>query len=153
MSNWKVANLDKMEYLSPDSFGDGDKLNEHAIIKDAVYLLITAGESFAGDEGEFKPNTVIGHWAGDRVVVVSEDTEDGDIRGVHGAGSIYEKCIKRTAVYPWTTQRVSTGAKGEFKNISGWIREALEENQLYPRTKRVDLPPDVIHFNGVPYRK
>ena len=28
MSNWKVANLDKMEYLSPDSFGDGDKLND-----------------------------------------------------------------------------------------------------------------------------
>ena len=152
MSSWKIANLDKMEYISADSFGDGDKLKEHAIIKDALHMLVTAQAGVTGI-GEFEPHSAIGHWAGDRVVVVSNNTQDGDIKGVHGAGSIYSKCVRRTQKLPYMKDRVTTGMKGEFKNIGGWIREALELNELYPRTERVDLPPDVILFNGQTYRR
>lgn len=150
MKKWYVVNLDKMEYIDPASFEDGDNLTNHAVIPTALYLLVLAPVGYVGLNGlKARTGSAVGHWCGDRVAVVSNVTQDGDIPGVHGAGSIFSKCVKRTERIPGG-YRVKTGVRGEFKNISGWVREDLKQNKM---DTPVEALPVVINFNGVEYTR
>lgn len=52
---------------------------------------------------------IVGHWKGDRIAVVGDYAENGDLAEEHGAESIYRKC-----------------SEGVFKDISEQVAPMLE---------------------------
>lgn len=105
---WKVVNLDKKEILDPHKLGVGLKLGEqlgsgHGT-PDALFILVTAmrdrrgGGDFDWDSNFYGPERThdhhmgapviesynaiakrtIGRWAGDRIIVVGDYSEDSD---------------------------------------------------------------------------
>lgn len=139
----KILNLDKMQYIEPSSFGEARDVG----ITGTALLFLTSNP-FKNMPGR-SAHSSFGSWAGDRIVTITKDTEDGDIPGVHGAGSLWDKCVKRTMAIGG--QRVPTQNKGEFKNIGGWIRDGLEEVDLFPQNKTVilDAPTSVKYGNQI----
>lgn len=76
-----VVNLDKLETVHPHALGLGLKQYEQigeAGLGDAIYLLTTASPNRGGGDLPFVEG-VSGRWVGDRVVVVGDYTEEGDI--------------------------------------------------------------------------
>jgi hypothetical protein len=89
---WKAVNLDKMESVNPHSMGNEAKLWEilanHPTISDAV-LILTANMPEPRGGGDLNPDPVIGRWAGDRIAIVGDYAEDGDLPGMP-MGAIYD---------------------------------------------------------------
>lgn len=83
----KLVNLDKKEYVSPSGLGLGSKQYEHTgyegSLSDSMYLLVMSSPNRGG--GDFPLTDVSGRWCGDRVVVVGDYTEDGDIPNYEGS--------------------------------------------------------------------
>ena len=124
---WKVANLDKREFIDPHKLGVGLKLGEqigsgHGT-PDALFILVAAmrecrgGGDFDWDSNYYGPERdfsqashgihgadvvvsyndiakrTIGRWAGDRIVVVGDYSEDGDLPSSPVPfGTVYERC-------------------------------------------------------------
>jgi len=106
---WKVVNLDKREFVLPHKLGVGLKLGEQVGsghgTPDALFILVAAmrdrrgGGDFDWDSNYYGPErtsqypmgapvvdeyngiakSVIGRWAGDRITVVGDYSEDGDL--------------------------------------------------------------------------
>ena len=79
-----LYNLDKRELLNPWAIGLGAKQREHtgheASLSDMMYILTTCSPMRGG--GDFVAEVMkefIGRWVGDRVVVVGDYAEQGDI--------------------------------------------------------------------------
>jgi hypothetical protein len=87
-----LANLSNGEYVDPHSLGMGAKQYEHTLfagdIAHAMYLLTMTSVARGGGDW---PNIegVSGRWAGDRVVVLGDYTEDSDIPDIPNLGSKY----------------------------------------------------------------
>ena len=130
---WKVANLDKKEFIDPHKLGVGLKLGEqigsgHGT-PDALFILVAAmrerrgGGDFDWDSnyygedrytsGAKDPNIyggkvnedynecakrTIGRWAGDRIVVVGDYSEDADLPKYKNFGNLYS--VLSAAAYP-----------------------------------------------------
>ena len=94
---WIPVNLDKKEFIHPHDLGAGLKLWEqlanHPGTAAALILLQAAMPDPRGG-GDLNPNDVVGRWAGDRVVLVGDYGEKGDIPGKPelDAGKIYMQC-------------------------------------------------------------
>ena len=79
------VNLDKKEYVNPQKLGIGLKALEQLFgtfsSGDVIgVLLMTSNGRGGGDlDEEGDPNKMIGRWVGDRVVVLGDYVEDGDI--------------------------------------------------------------------------
>lgn len=94
---WIPVNLDKREFISPHKLGDGLKLWEQlangAAAKGLVILLAAMPEPRGG--GDLQPDPIIGRWAGDRIALVGDYAEDGDLTPKEGdppASAIYGLC-------------------------------------------------------------
>lgn len=91
-----TVNLDKNEYIDPHKLGDGLKLLEQCGYipggtNDALHLLLAVSSGRGG--GDFHTgSTLIGRWGGDRIAVVGDYAEDGDLDECHNASSIYFRC-------------------------------------------------------------
>jgi hypothetical protein len=95
-----IANLDKKEFIRPHPLGDGAKLLEWGSeggVMDALRLLLAAACK-GGGRGGGDPNSndpLIGSWAGDRIAIVGDYTEDSDL-DTEGLGckasEIYDLC-------------------------------------------------------------
>jgi len=82
-----ILNLDKKQYLRPWNFGDGAKLLEFGTSGNGVMLGLAILLSDGNDRGggdlrvpENAPeelNSLIGSWAGDRIVVSGDYADDG----------------------------------------------------------------------------
>lgn len=79
-----LYNLDKQEVLNPWAIGLGAKQREHtgheASLSDMMYILTTCSPMRGG--GDFYAEVMkefIGRWVGDRVVVIGDYAEQGDI--------------------------------------------------------------------------
>lgn len=79
-----IYNLDKQEVIHPHDIGLGAKQREHtghtASLSDMMYILTTCSPMRGG--GDFVADVMkdfIGRWTGDRVVVVGDYSEQGDI--------------------------------------------------------------------------
>jgi hypothetical protein len=79
-----LYNLDKQELLHPHDIGLGAKQREHtghtASLSDMLYILTTCSPMRGG--GDITAEVMkdfIGRWVGDRVVVVGDYSEEGDI--------------------------------------------------------------------------
>lgn len=87
-----LVNYDKQEIVHPHAIGLGLKQWEHigfegGTLADALYILTTASPARGG--GDLPLTPVTGRWVGDRVMVVGDYTEDGDIPGIENAGLLY----------------------------------------------------------------
>lgn len=79
-----IYNLDKKEVIHPYDIGLGAKQREHtgheASLSDMLYVLTTCSPMRGG--GDFWAEVMadfIGRWVGDRVVVIGDYAEQGDI--------------------------------------------------------------------------
>lgn len=102
-----IVNLDKKQYLHPHAFGDGLKLMEFGCSGEGTLLALAAlladgnGQGF----GDLKSDdSLVGSWAGDRIVVAGDYAAPGHW-GVEG--TLYDAC-------------------GDFENISLRVRHVLE---------------------------
>ncbi len=87
-----LVNLDKKEYVSPHRLGLGAKQREHngpfdGSLADALYLLTIASPARGGGDWALTP--ISGAWAGNRVAVLGDYTEDGDLPDSPEAGNLY----------------------------------------------------------------
>lgn len=98
---WKLVNLDKMEFVHPHKLGNGLKLLEMAWpgapgIGTAMILLMAnrGGEKRGGGDPRHGA-LVLGHWAGDRVMLVGDYAEDSDGPPINGIERswMYKLCI------------------------------------------------------------
>ncbi len=133
---WKVVNLNKKEYINPHKLGVGLKLGEqlgsgHGT-PDALFILVAAmrehrgGGDFDWDSNYHGPertmahpsgapvNTkynkiakrTIGRWAGDRIAVIGDYAEDGDLFGTPiPASQIYGACMGDDKVFEETERK------------------------------------------------
>ena len=87
-----LVNLDKKEFVHPHNIGLGAKQYEHTGFKgslsDAMYVLVMTSPASGG--GDFPETDVSGRWAGDRVVVLGDYTQDNAIPGVENASTLYQ---------------------------------------------------------------
>lgn len=87
-----LANLDKQEVVVPHGLGLGLKQYEHngdynGTLADAMYILMMTSPARGG--GDYPQTDVSGRWAGDRVVVLGDYTEDSDLPNIPNASNIY----------------------------------------------------------------
>ena len=87
-----LVNLDKQEVVSPHGLGLGLKQYEHngefnGTLADAMYILTMTSPGRGG--GDYPVTGVSGRWAGDRVVVLGDYTEDADLPNIPNASKIY----------------------------------------------------------------
>lgn len=92
----KLVNVDKKEYLDPHDIGLGAKQWEHqsearwplyGSLSDAMYILTMTSPNRGGGDMPF--TEISGRWAGDRVMVVGDYTEDEDLPAHFMAGQLY----------------------------------------------------------------
>lgn len=115
-----TVNLDKKEFLDPHKLGCGLKLWEQLAnpgnTGDALLILLACSNGRGGgdiyvNEYRFEKGEVInfipegkeelaahieayvGHWAGDRIAVIGDYTEDGDLAPEYEASTVYRKCL------------------------------------------------------------
>jgi len=102
-----TVNLDKREFIKPYPLGDGAKLLEQCGwspggTNDALHLLLACSSGRGG--GDFQSarwtrrgkeaDRFVGRWAGDRIAVVGDYAENGDLAAKDGAQRIYSLCGK-----------------------------------------------------------
>ena len=81
---WKPVNLDKREFLDPHKLGCGLKLWEQIAnfsspgVGTALTILLAVMPQRRGG-GDLQNNPFIGRWAGDRVVLCGDYSEDDDM--------------------------------------------------------------------------
>lgn len=89
----KLVNLDKHEVVHPHNIGLGLKQWEHTghtggTLADAMYLLVMTSPNRGG--GDWPMTNMSGRWAGDRVVILGDYTENLDVPGVASAENLYD---------------------------------------------------------------
>ena len=87
-----LVNIDKKEVVSPHGLGLGLKQYEHngdynGTLADAMYILMMTSPARGG--GDYPITAVSGRWAGDRVVVLGDYTENADLPDIPNASKIY----------------------------------------------------------------
>lgn len=93
----KTVNLDKKQFLNPHKLGDGLKLLEQCGwspggTNDALHLLLACTSGRGGGDFQSK-STWVGAWAGDRIAVVGDYAEKGDLADFD-ATEVYEGCCE-----------------------------------------------------------
>lgn len=87
----KLVNIDRGEYIAPHSLFIGAKQYEHTgyegSLSDILYIALMTSPARGG--GDFPLTELSGRWAGDRVVVLGDYTEDQDLPHVHKASELY----------------------------------------------------------------
>ena len=86
-----LVNLDKKEVVTPHGLGLGLKQWEHIGVEgslpDAMYVLTMTSPARGG--GDLPETGISGRWAGDRVLIVGDYTEDSDLPSYPNFGKVY----------------------------------------------------------------
>lgn len=103
-----LVNYDKKEVVEPYEIGLGAKQVEQlgafeGTIADAMYLLVMTSPARGG--GDLPLTSVSGRWAGDRVMIVGDYTEDSDVPSIPNVSKLYN---------------------ADYLNISNLVAEALQ---------------------------
>ena len=102
-----LVNYDKKEVVEPYGLGLGAKQVEQlgafkGTIADAMYLLVMTSPNAGG--GDLPMTSVSGRWAGDRVMIVGDYTQDSDVPSIP-ASKLYN---------------------GDYTDIADQVAEALQ---------------------------
>lgn len=103
-----TVNLDKREFLDPHKLGDGlklwEQLNSQGGVMAALHILLACSNGRGGGDlhrtlkrdgvsyEEPEAPEWVGRWAGDRIAVVGDYAEDGDLAPEHNADLVYDLC-------------------------------------------------------------
>ena len=145
---WRVVNLDKKEFLNPYAMDSGAKLWEQLAnrVGDALIVLCAAmpeprggGDldleaNWHGPERTFQEHNLgpgpmpeaypaiarrtVGRWAGDRIALVGDYAEAGDLPKKYKADKIYEQCVSKE----WAAKE----GPGEYTDITDDVIAVLE---------------------------
>jgi hypothetical protein len=125
-----LVNLDKKQKVEPYNLGLGLKQWEHlgefnGTLADAMYLLCMTSPARGG--GDLPRTEMSGAWAGDRVVVVGDYTEDTDLPDIPNAKNLYREADN---TYDDVSEEVAHSLEQAFniKVTSSWI-PVREESQ------------------------
>jgi hypothetical protein len=96
-----LVNVDKKETVSPHGLGLGLKQYEHigefnGTLADAMYILMMTSPARGG--GDFPSTNISSRWAGDRVLVLGDYTEDSDVPSIPNVGSLYNESESYTDI-------------------------------------------------------
>ena len=132
-----LLNIDKHEFVSPHGIGLGLKQREHAGViaglDTVLYILVSASNHRGGGDfdssGESPDFKVFGRWCGDRVVVIGDYTEDGDIPGVENASELYgDETVTDITDQIIPAFEVALGVKIDM-NSHGWRERHLDPQE------------------------
>lgn len=117
-----TVNLDKKEYLDPHALGCGLKLFEQVAnnpgVGAALVVLLAASNGRGG--GDFAPDKVVGRWAGDKIAIVGDYAELGDLPKKYKADTIYEACgVTYRDISPLVAPIIEGALGGKYKG-DGW---------------------------------
>lgn len=115
---WIPVNLDKKEFIDPHKMGAGLKLWEqlaNAPGTGAALIVLCAAMPERRGGGDFEEASIIGRWAGDRVALIGDYAEDGDLAPEHNASAIFGKCGPN-----------DDGTPGEYVDITDEVCEVIE---------------------------
>lgn len=75
------VNLTKKQYLDPHKFNDGLKLREFGCSANGTLTALTylLASSVGRGGGDFEKGKLAGTWAGDRIAIIGDYSEKGDI--------------------------------------------------------------------------
>lgn len=166
---WIPVNLDKKEFIDPHRLGTGLKLWEqmanHPGTAAALILLCAAMPEARGggdlDKNTKAANRVVGRWAGDRIALVGDYAEEGDLKTLKGDASpkeIYRRCELRRGdegYDPKTAWKdisndvcavLEKELQGKFSG-DGWRQWTYKEDEPAPTPA---MKPDVVihHSRG-----
>lgn len=123
---WKPVNLTKKEFINPHKLGSGLKLWEqmanHPGVGTALVVLLAAmPEPRGGGDLGSGQEKVVGRWAGDKVVIIGDYAENGDIKACNpdfrvrvNEELIYGKCHGTSEV------------TSEFTDITDLVAKVIE---------------------------
>ena len=126
-----LVNVDKREMVEPWDLALGSKQWEHTgdfryplvgSLADAMYILTMTSPNRGG--GDLPQTTISGNWAGDRVMIVGDYTEDSDLPAEFLGAQLYE-----TALDSYTN--ISPMVRDAFTTVFG-IQWEAEESQFTP---------------------
>ena len=131
-----LVNVDKREYLDPRSISLGAKQWEHSThpqfpmvgsIADAMYLLTMTAPARGG--GDMPATEASGRWAGDRVMVVGDYTDDSDLPAHYMGSELYNHARSGyTEIGDEVREAFATVYGIRWEETSyGWDRLALDQ--------------------------
>ena len=112
---YKIVNIKKKQYISPHTFGDGNKLMEFSMSANGVLaglaILLADGNGRGGGDLHSE-NDIVGSWAGDNIVVAGDYADEG-------------KFVKETS------RNLYSVAGNEGEDISVKVLDALFDDQYF----------------------
>lgn len=116
------VNLDKREFIHPHKLGCGLKIREqlaggYTLRALGVLLTVSNGRG-GGDINADDPHGMIGRWGGDRIAIVGDYAEEGDLPPEHRADTIYHRCDSDGEV---------ADPDGLYRDITEELRPIIEE--------------------------
>jgi hypothetical protein len=136
----KIVNLDKREFIDPFGLSMGQKALEQLLsevsTQEALFLLLMCSNGRGGgDVSASDPYGLIGRWAGDRIAVVGDYTEDGDLGNysdLYDDSEVYSKC---RSADPGPLEQLAAAAEneiprpnnGNFLDLSPYLRPLMEQ--------------------------
>jgi len=168
-----IVNLDKHEFLNPWDMGEGAKLLEwgygSGTMLTALAILLAVSNGRGGgdyhcNEQDKTLDEWVGRWGGDRIAVVGDYAEDGDLAPEHHAGAIWTACSNAREGTD-TTPLEERIAENETKRavygdyVDGWNEKerAIEEMQppyrnITAEMRRVIEADGVVRFKKETYK-
>jgi len=149
-----IVNLDKREYLRPHKFGDGLKLMEFGqsaggILLGLTILLADGNGRGIGDCGDEQPNSIIGSWAGDKIVIAGDYADPNKFVPAECHEELFAKCLKsqnsRIDIEPnskmahdfaWKKCNLFSFAEYFCKDISDEVITILRANNQWLRSDK-----------------
>ena len=129
---WIPVNLSKREFIYPHALGCGLKLWEQ-LANDpgtgAALIILCAAMPEARGGGDLEEDPIVGRWAGDRIALVGDYAEDGDLKDSPvPASEIYKLCDSEgadpgafTDITPLVAAKIEKELGGKYAG-TGWKR-------------------------------
>ncbi len=142
----KIVNLDKREFVDPHQLGAGLKLWEFTNTRTgplaALSLLLASSNNRGGGDAEEDP--LIGSWAGDRIAIVGDYSERGDLADKHSADLIYELCGSPDDI----AESVKYAEERDDKEAAERLRDAKPFTDISPLIRPVVEKFCDVKFTG-----
>lgn len=147
-----TVNLDKREFINPHGLGDGLKLWEQVGgpggVGSALIVLLAASNGRGGGDFSTEYPDLVGRWAGDRIAIVGDYAEVGDLPAGTMPEVIFDLCgmteDDRDRIIHWHRTRAAEYAENDKLEASAhhvMLAEFFKTAEPY-----TDLSPRLREF-------